>query len=244
MAALLDAGGDDQQQQDQQQQDSQQQQDAPARPDFIPEEAWGEQGYDPAKHLEILRSTARPESADVYELPETIEGIDMDEARGSPLLAGLRLAAHEAGLDQDGFARVSTTMLTEAHRLASEKISEEKGKLGEKADERISAVNAWLGSALPAAQAKAIAQMATSADAVAALESLMKSGGRKTGSSHGGNVSSDARPTRAEIEAIMVTPAYAGKPSERDPAVIAKVDKWFEEEAKINPKDRSPKGGR
>lgn len=248
MAALLNvedkiepegnAGGDEQQQEEQRQEEDG---GAPERPEFIPEEAWTDKGFDRDKFLEIVRAEKRPESADAYALPEAIEGIDMEEAKASPLLAGLRTAAHEAGLDQDAFARVSTTMLTEAKKMADANIAAEKNKLGDKADARISAVNAWLGTALPVGQAKALAGMATTADAVAALETLMKSGARRTGSEAGQPGTGTTRKTRQQIEELMSTPAYNGKPNQRDPKVIAEVDAWFAEEAKLNPKDRKPK---
>lgn len=197
------------------------------RPEFIPEEAWTETGYDKAKHLELLRNETRPASADAYALPE-IDGLDKDKVGSSPLVVALRNAAFEAGVDQGAFDKAFQTYAAESIRLSSEATENEQKALGENHKARTDAIGAWLGKNLAADEAQAVAAGLTSAKAVMAFEKLMSKGARTAG---GDPPPPAARETRAEIEALMNTKAYMGKAHERDPAVIKKVDDWFKAEA-------------
>lgn len=200
---------------------------APERPEFIPEEAWDpEKGYDRAKHLEILRSETRPESADAYDLPD-IDGFDKETAGKSPLVAALRKSAHAAGLDQEGFNAAVSEYVAESVRMAEAAHNLAMQELGENAATRTAAIGRWLGANLPKSQANALAASLTSAEAVIAFEQIMN-GGRKSG---GDPPPAPTRETRAEIEALMNSKAYMGKAAERDPAVIKRVDDWFKAEA-------------
>lgn len=197
------------------------------RPEFIPESAWTDKGYDKNLHLEALRAEFRPESADAYTLPD-IEGFDKDKAATSPLVVALRQSAHAAGLDQGGFEAALKTYTDESVRLANEAATEAKTKLGDNADARLNAVGVWLGANLPRAEADALAAGLTSAEAVIAFEKIMKSGGRQASSE---TPAATSRKSRAEIEQMMGSKEYMGKASERNQKVIDEVDAWFKAEA-------------
>lgn len=212
-----------------------------SRPDYLPAEAFGEDGaYDPKKHLELLRGTVRPEAADKYELP-TIDGLDAEQLAASPVVAAMRNAAHKSGLSQEEFAGVFTDYIEAEKTRASEITQAELAKLGDNHKQRLAAIDTFLGSSLPAAQAKALAASATSAAAVEAIEALIrKAGGGRTGGTGGsGAGGGSARKSREEIQQLMESTAYSGNASQRDAKVVAEVDKWFEEEAKANPRRRA-----
>ena len=128
----------------------------------------------------------RPESPDKYELklPETFE---MPEGMGFTFEADSELAklgrdlAHAKGLDQEGFVNEILTPYVQhemakaqqAQTEAEEFYKTEKAKLGEKADDRINAVDAYLKANFTPEQAEALSGAAITAPGVEAIEKLI-----------------------------------------------------------------------
>lgn len=236
MVGLLDQGQSEQQQEGQQQegqqQEGQQQGAAAERPDWLPEDLWGDAGFN-AEAFEALKAgTAKaadlPESADAYVLP-TIDGFDADKAGASPLFSVMRNAAHKAGIGQAGFDELITDYVAGEKAKSDEVTAAEMAALGANAKARLGAVAAFLNGNLPKDLAEAVGATLTSAKAVQGIEKLMGLG------KPGGGTRADPPPpvtrkSREEIDKLMSTPAYSGRADERDPKVIKEVDDWFQAE--------------
>lgn len=205
---------------------------ATERPDYIPEELWGENGFNTAAY-EALKG--RPErAADVpadengYTLP-AIDGFDAEEAANSPLMKALRKNAHANGLGQAAFEQVVTDYVAGETAKAEAFEAEQRAALGSNAETRLKTLGNWLDSSLPADQAAAVRAMATTAAAVAGLEALMND--RAAPKPRMPAAPAVVRKTREEITALMATKEYRGKPSERNPAVVKEVEDWFAADA-------------
>lgn len=220
---------------------------APARPDWLPEKFWNADAGAPnienlAKSYAELekqrgnvdelktkweeeRLAARPETADAYHLPEH-DALDMEALAASPVVGLWRQAAHEAGLPQDKFEKVIRDYAdAELARIEQQKAVEIE-KLGENASARIEAVTLWGKRVLgETPEFMALQGMTTSAEAVAALEKIMKLSG-DIDTSAGDDATKEPEATEDEIRHLMNTPAYYN-PSKRDPAVVAKVEAFF-----------------
>ena len=203
------------------------------RPAFLPEAAWKDGAIDLAgleAHLGTLQAPAAdlPASADAYALPE-IENFDREKAAASPIFKALMVGAFENKIGQEAFNGVIKTYVEQMTADEDARYTAEMEKMGANAGDRLAKVSNFIASQVPADQAAILRQMVTTADAVAAFEALMNRNANPQPRADPPPVSQ--RKTKAEIEALMATPAYSGRPSERNPAVIAEVDKWFEDEA-------------
>ncbi len=201
------------------------------RPDWLPEELWGEQGFN-ADAFEQIKAGKKaddlPADADAYVLPD-IEGFNKDVAAASPILKVLRSAAFDAGMGQEGFNGLIKSYVEGEATKASEQMQAEMTALGANAKARISAVNTFIRSALPKEEADALAASVTSAKAVMALEKLMATG-KPGGGGRGQPTPPPTRKSREEIDKLMASPAYSGKEADRDPKVIKEVEDWFQAE--------------
>ena len=163
---------------------------APVRPDWLPETAWdataGKPTVDVAELLTLKqqhdeRAGQVPKDAAEYQvtLPEGFtlpDGVKFEVAADDPLLAEARAVAHEMGLTQAQFSKIMglrAKMDVMAHETWNATLTAEKAKLGEKAVERIDTATAFLQAKLPAAQFAALKGAVTTADGVAAVETLM-----------------------------------------------------------------------
>jgi hypothetical protein len=127
------------------------------------------------------RAAAVPAKADDYklELPSDMqlpEGMKVQFDEKDPRVVGFRQTVHDLKLDQ---AAASRLLGLEAQRIVAEEtaaqqaLEAEKGKLGDKAVERISAVDGYLKANLPAEQYQALQRVSESAAAIQAIESLI-----------------------------------------------------------------------
>jgi hypothetical protein len=146
-----------------------------------------------------------------------------------PYLKALRATAHEAGLKPaqfqglvDGFyAWQASTMIDQQAEMA---------KLGDGAQARVEATNAYLKKHLPAGSFEQIEAMTATADAFLGIEMLVRAaqaGG--TGgmpAAPGGGGGGGGALTQAEVQAMMDQPAYRKNGAEGD-ALRAKVTAWF-----------------
>lgn len=176
-------------------------------------------------------ASLRPKDADVpadanaYAIP-TIEGIEPEVMKESPLFKTLTAAAHKTGMGQAAFDEVLTGYVKAEGEKATAIATAEKGKLGANAEARLSAVETWLGSKLPQEEATALQQLTSSALALQGLERLM-----------GGSVAprdvippQDAAAELAEIQKLQASPEYYDR-RKRDPAVVKKVQDYYEKQA-------------
>jgi hypothetical protein len=121
-----------------------------------------------------------PEKPEGYEFtpPEGLlpEGFEFKVDASDPLLGEMRGLMHELGAKPEQWNRAMTAFLRwQADGLP--KPHEEKAKLGEGAERRIEAVDAWLAKALPEREYKALAGQLGTADAIAGIERIMRAAG-------------------------------------------------------------------
>jgi hypothetical protein len=204
---------------------------APAvRPEGIPDQLWSDTGFN-ADAFAAYRPPADdlPASVDAYQLPKIGDKDVPAEIASSPFMATLRQGAFDAGIGQEGFNGLVTKWL-EADEQAAQSYFDEQDKLiGQNRETRASAIATWLDSSLPAEQAAALRSVSTNADVFKALEALMNKGAAPAPRT---DVPVTKGDTLEEIQKLMSTPAYNGRRDQRDPAVVARVDKFFEEQAK------------
>lgn len=225
---------------------------AAERPEWLPEKFWSETGPNVENlaksyaelertrgaSLEDLRSqweaeriAQRPESADAYELPD-MEVLDKEQMASSPVVAAWRAIAHEAGLPQDAFNKgLEQYAQAEIQRLEAQ-MAEEMAKLGDNAKVRASAVSAWAQSTFTDAEEfAAVQQIGTSAAGVKVLEKLMRMMGDSGGTPDAFEGAPQQGDTRDEILKLMNTREY-WDPKHRDPALIKRVEAFFEKNAR------------
>lgn len=202
------------------------------RPEWMPEELWGDTGFDKAK-FDALKATPTPAAdlpatAEAYALP-AIEGFDTEKAKTSPLFKALMTGAHANGIGQEAFNGVIKTYVEQMTTDATTSEAAERAKLGTNAADRIKAVETWVSGSLSQQEAAALMAGATTADAVIALEKLMNA--RAPTAPRDPPPPVNTGKTEAQIRDLMNTPAYSGKAHERQQAVIDEVTKWFQDQA-------------
>ncbi len=207
------------------------------RPEWVPEELWKDGKFD-TETFDAFKSRPapaadKPETADAYALP-AIDGFDHEAAGQSALFSTLRAAAFESGLGQEQFNKVITDYVGAETAKAEAFEAAQTAALGPQAGDRLKALGSWLDRTFTPQRAAALRAAATTADGVEALEEMMNGG--KSVKPRDDPPPANTGKTEVEILALMKTPAYAGKESERDPKVIAEVEAWFAANAK--PKQR------
>lgn len=202
------------------------------RPEGVPDDLWTETGLN-TERLSQYRAPAADavEAADKYVLP-SIEGLELTEIENAPTVQLLRSAAFEAGIGQEGFAKIFTEHVQAQIAEGDAYADKQRQLLGENATQRMTALSQTLDGRLPKELAEALREVAVDAKVVEALEKLTSGAPPPRG---------DLPPpptgqtkTREEIRGIMQSPAYTGKGGLRDPAVVKLVDDWFETEAKLD----------
>jgi hypothetical protein len=124
---------------------------------------------------------ARPKAPTDYklEVPKEVklpDGVTFKFDEKSPLIEVARTFAYESGADQGTFNKLVGAYVQEAlqrNAAAGAAIAAERTKLGEKAGERIAAVEAGLKNILTAEQYAGMRSVITNAHAVAAVEVLL-----------------------------------------------------------------------
>jgi hypothetical protein len=225
------------------------QQEVMDRPEIIPEKFWnadtGEINLeDMAKsynHLEKFASGKKdemresliaeltqearelaPEEPSGYELPKLVEGVTEDMVEANPLTDWWRAQCHERGYSQedfqDGINKYIDTMMGNQPNLDAE-----VERLGENANDRINAVNAWASSFFPPEEFDVIASsLGTSAEGIAALERMQESMQSVSGRSE-----QVAQPERElgidDVKAMMNDPRYHD-PRHRETSYVERVN--------------------
>lgn len=170
------------------------------------------------KEVEEEAFKDRPENVGDYELPEII---DQDAATDNQLLQWWSNHAFENGFSQEEFEK-GIQVYAESQDQGPD-IEAEAEKLGENANDRISAASMFANKFFPPESMPAIERMCESHEGILALEHMMET-------LKDGNFSGDTAPTsglsEADLRTMMNDPRYW---KERDPAYVDKVTKGFQQ---------------
>ena len=161
-----------------------------------------------------------------YELkmPEIPEGIEMNLDKEIPLLKWWDNTAREKGLSQEEYnAGIKAFVDNQIDALPN--LDNEKEQLGDNANARIEAADLWSKKNLSKESYEAIANFATTAQGVKALEEIMKL--NKDAPIPETETAIEAAPSLEDLRSMMKDPRY-WKDGERDQAYINKVSMMYE----------------
>jgi len=217
------------------------------RPEHIPEKFWKEGNVDVdemaksyaqletyvggkedtirEKLIEELANEHQENMPENYELPALPEGISEEMVEANPMYNWWNETARENGMSQEEYES-GINAYVEMMQSDFTDIDTEMEKLGENADARIEAVDAWASKSFPPEEYQAIQySLGTSAEGIEALERMMDM-------VQGVSVRSEqfAQPekqlTMADARAMMADKRYFD-PRFRDEAYVKKVDAAF-----------------
>jgi hypothetical protein len=144
----------------------------------LPEDFAFAEGFDPTQHqVPVLDDDGKPVMENGVAKTRDYEPADMLDTK-DPDLALLQGALHEHGADPALAGKLASIMANRELRgmmEAGKTAAEEKKALGPDAQSRIDVVKRSLSARLPAAQAAAVLQDITSADALRGIEAMIKS---------------------------------------------------------------------
>ena len=164
-----------------------------------------------------------PENYEI-KMPEIPENVQMDINPEMPLLQWWSETAKAKGLSQDEFNKgIEAFVNNEISSLPD--IDNEKELLGENANQRIEAADLWSKKNLSTESYEAIANFATTAQGVKALEEIMKL--NKDAPIPQTETAIEAAPSLEDLRSMMKDPRY-WKDGERDQAYINKVSMMYE----------------
>lgn len=210
------------------------------RPDFIPEQFWSsEDGPDLealAKSYTELRTkfsqgkhkAPKDGNYDIGSLKD--HGITEDD----PLLSDFSAFAKEAGMSQDQFDAITQMYMQHVGEMFGDvetDVQAEMDKLGKNGEKIIQSTSQWLtkmqsSGVLSAEEADAVANAATSADFVKALDKIRGSYGEK--SIPAIDIQESGSFTKAELDAMVADPRY-GKDMHYTQGVERKFMEFFGE---------------
>ena len=164
-----------------------------------------------------------PENYEIN-MPEIPENVQMDINPEMPLLQWWSETAKSKGLSQEEFNKgIEAFVNNEISALPD--IDNEKELLGENASQRIEAADLWSKKNLSTESYEAIANFATTAQGVKALEEIMKL--NKDAPIPETETAIEAAPSLEDLRSMMKDPRY-WKDGERDQAYINKVSMMYE----------------
>ena len=174
--------------------------------------------------LEGERKSSVPESYEIR-LPEGLpEDIQIDVDPEQPLIQEWQQICKDNGLSQDIFDKgVSAFVNNEINGLPN--IQQEMEELGDNAKSRVEAVDLWSRKYLSTDAYSSIANLATTAKGIKAIEELMKL--NKSSPLPNANTVIDAELDDNDLKSMMADPRY-WDPSRRDPAYVARVTGLFQ----------------
>ena len=157
-------------------------------------------------------------------MPEIPENIQMDINPEMPLLQWWSETAKAKGLSQDEFNKgIEAFVNNEISSLPD--TDNERELLGENANQRIEAADLWSKKNLSSDSYEAIAEFASTAKGVKALEEIMKL--NKDAPIPQTETAIEAAPSLEDLRSMMKDPRY-WKDGERDQAYINKVSMMYE----------------
>ena len=177
------------------------------------------------------RAADVPADAGAYAIEGLPDTVDLEGLKASPLFTTLAASAHKQGIGQAAFNETIKTYVEAETKRADETADAEKAKLGSNAEQRIAAVGTFLSGKLSTEHAAALQAMTTNAAAVEALEALMGSAPPPRTPAP----TAAAGDTEEDIKKLQSSPEYYDR-HKRDPAVVARVDKFYRERAEAKAK--------
>jgi hypothetical protein len=216
------------------------------RPEYIPEKFWKEgkpdiqemgksyiqlEKYSTGKEESIkdklIEELAKEHEGNIpekYELPKLPEGITAEMVEENPMYAWWGETAKINGMNQEEYES-GINAYVEMMQGQQPNIEKEMEVLGENANARIDAVNAWASKVFPPEEYEAIQySLGTSASGVEALERIMDM--QKTGVRSEQFTQPEKQLTMADARAMMTDKRYFD-PRYREDAYVAKVDAAF-----------------
>ena len=216
------------------------------RPDHIPEKFWkdGKADYDEMaksytqletyvgckeetlreKIIEELANEHAETVPEKYELPKLPEGITEEMVQENPMYSWWQETAKTNGMNQEEY-EAGINAYVEMMQSQQPDIEKEMEALGENANSRIYAVNAWASKNFPPEEYEAIQySLGASASGIQALERIMEM--NKTGVRSEQFTQPEKQLTMADARAMMQDKRYYD-PKYRDDAYVAKVDAAF-----------------
>jgi len=167
-----------------------------------------------------------PEKPEDYTVPE-IEGLDKEALESSSVYQTMREAAHELGMKPDKWNEFLGKW-SSAERQEMDTFRDEQlallGKDEGVVKQRLGTLSGALTRMLPEDEAKALMGVAVSAGTIKALERLI--GNKPSQSTVVSFPQKDDGPTIAKL---MNSKEYMGYEHERDPTIVARVEKFFAE---------------
>ena len=216
------------------------------RPEHIPEKFWkeGKVDYDEMaksytqletyvggkeetikeKLMDDLAKEHSENMPETYELPALPEGITEEMVQENPMYAWWGETAKTNGMNQEEY-EAGINAYVEMMQSQQPDIEAELEALGENANSRIDAVNAWASKNFPPEEYEAIQySLGTSSSGIQALERIMEM--NKTGVRSEQFTQPEKQLTMADARAMMQDKRYFD-PRFRDDAYVAKVDAAF-----------------
>tara|TARA_R110000822_G_scaffold306438_1_gene432740 strand:+ start:230 stop:973 length:744 start_codon:yes stop_codon:yes gene_type:complete len=217
------------------------------RPEYVPEKFWKDGkadfegmgksytqlegfvgGKEETLREKIINDLATEHDSNVpesYELPALPDGITEEMVTANPMSTWWNETAKANGMNQEEYES-GINAYVEVMQGQEPDIEGEMDKLGENANDRIDAVNAFAEKSFPPDEFEVIQySLGTTAEGIQALERIMEM-------SNGSGVRSEqyAQPekrlTLDDAKSMMADPRYHD-PRHRDPAYVAKVDAAF-----------------
>lgn len=216
------------------------------RPEHIPEKFWKEGkvdfdemaksytqletyvgGKEEAIKEKLMDDLANEHAENIpekYELPALPEGITEEMVQENPMYAWWGETAKTNGMNQEEY-EAGINAYVEMMQSQQPNLEKEMEALGENANSRVDAVNAWASKNFPPEEFEAIQySLGTSASGIQALERIMDM--QKTGVRSEQFTQPEKQLTMADARAMMQDKRYFD-PRYRDDAYVAKVDAAF-----------------
>ena len=216
------------------------------RPEHIPEKFWKDGAVDynemaksytqlesyaggkeetiKEKLIEELANEHAENIPETYELPALPEGINEEMVNDNPMTEWWNGIAKENGFTQEEYEAGINTYV-EMMQSQQPNIEAEMEALGENANSRLDAVNAWASKNFPPEEFEAIQySLGTSAQGIQALERMMEMG--QSGVRSEQYAQPEKQLTMADARAMMQDKRYFD-PRYRDETYVAKVDAAF-----------------
>ena len=176
--------------------------------------------------------TGAPEAYETNLAPELTEaGFELLE--NDPLIEQFSEAAKEMGVNQEGFDKLlaiyANQQLAEieaAKAAEPDRVAAEMAKLGNNAEQRVNNVSTWITANMSAEEAEGLTEIASSASAVMAIESLIQK--TRNAPQATANVAAPVGMTKAEALAMRNVKDENGNFKRSDPAYAAECDAALE----------------
>lgn len=160
----------------------------------------------------------RPASVGDYKIPE---GLDESLVNDNGLFRWYANFAFENGFNQEEFDEGIQAYIKNQPNV-EEYLQEQKNLLGDNAQQRIDAVEAWSSKFFPTELQEAVLELSTTATGIKALEYIQT----KLSNNIGANNQTIVQNNEDDITSLMKDERY-WNPAKRDPAIVKKVEQGW-----------------